>query len=214
MALTNTQHPEHLSINSPPDFSQHFEKDISAHPDAATGRDLREKTSFNESLFRHSGSSRVRQSTSITKDARASILTFAALARDKTQNAIASFAEPALRSRTSGTFQNDLYTNSVNQDDYTPPARRVSFIRPPVKDYCRQSISDSKQLPSPSHKDTEFNLSPSENKPRHSNMHQTSSRLLRMTDDERPFTRVSDESRLLSRYYYPDQVFTPLPGFQ
>lgn len=205
MALTNTSLPEHLSIHSPPDFTHHFEQQPSPPlPDSSSGSGsaLREKSSFNESLLRSSGTIRNRHSTSSTKVARTSILTFAALARDKTNSAIASFTEPSLRSRASGTFSNDLYTNSSNSptsehSTSSTHQRRASILpQPPVQDYRRASTLDTKPLPIPTqpYKDTDPNTPPPrKGDTKYSSMHQTSSRLLRMTDDERPFTRVSDD---------------------
>lgn len=203
MALTNTSLPEHLSTYSPPDFTQHFEKQPSpplSDPSSDSGSALREKASFNESLLRSSGTIRNRHSTSSTKVARTSILTFAALARDKTNSAIASFTEPTLRTRASGNFPNDLYTNQSTpqaQSSSTSHQRRASIIpQPPVQDYRRSSTLDLKTSPisTQPYKDTVSNTPPPhKQEQRGSSMHQTSSRLLRMTDDDRPFTRVSDD---------------------
>jgi hypothetical protein len=75
------------------------------------------------------------------------------------------------------------------------PTLRPQPSRPSPPNNQRKSLLDTNP-PSYSYENTETNTpSPTTTVPsgHYSKMHQTSSRLLRMTDDERPFTRVSVE---------------------
>lgn len=147
------------------------------------------------------------------------LLGLAALARDRTSSAIASFTEPTLRTRNSTnslapgsksiTSQAgsrgsaiSLFETERQFTERPVPSRRASQISTlravspeavihPSK--YRHSLLETNP-PSQAYEYTSTNsplptvtlLSGNHNK-----MHQTSSRLLRMTDDERPFTRVS-----------------------
>ncbi|TVY87608.1 Developmental regulator, partial [Lachnellula willkommii] len=150
------------------------------------------------------------QSTSLLRQNRAGILNFAALARDKTTSAIASFSEPTPRNRPSS---NSLY-RAAQSSPTSPPPNLISPPRsgeaspqetpeslglsttstnPPsqtrtdtssASSRFRQSLLETNP-PSQAYSNTATNTpAPHLNK-----MHQTSSRLLRMTTDDRPFTR-------------------------
>ncbi|KAL6855817.1 regulator of G protein signaling [Trichoderma novae-zelandiae] len=116
-----------------------------------------------------------------------SILSRAAAALDRTHSAIASISEPVIRNRQSNsTLARLSLTPSSHQsrDEPASPDRPTAFSYP-----SSQSLSsnqgDSKQSSSAS---SALHSPITESSPP-SKMHQTSSRLLRMTDDDRPFTR-------------------------
>lgn len=160
--------------------------------------------------------------TSSSKQSRAGLFT---LARERTSNALASFAsEPTIRSRPSS---NSLYpspqsspttslnnssslsqsvesqkgaqdftehsrTSSSNISASTPPRSKSESQYPPS--IQRQSLLET-DPPSQAYTDTTADKAPRiESVPsgNYNKMHQTSSRLLRMTTDDRPFTRVSN----------------------
>ncbi|TVY29521.1 Developmental regulator, partial [Lachnellula hyalina] len=177
------------TFNSPP-----LDPSTSPNPPANTLRHHRQST----------------QSTSLLKPNRAGILNFAALAKEKTTSAIASFSEPTPRNRPSS---NSLY-RSAQSSPTSPPPDLVSLPRsgevspqetpesfslstipttPPLQTRTDTSSASSRfrqslletNPPSQAYSNTATNTpAPHLNK-----MHQTSSRLLRMTTDERPFTR-------------------------
>ncbi|KAM0133775.1 hypothetical protein ACHAO1_006041 [Botrytis cinerea] len=163
-----------------------------------------------------------RQSTSSLRQNRSGLFTLAVLARDKTSNAIASLAEPALRSRpspsntldsppdqdtplnsiksrsqsaevtgssidridlSSSSSENSTSTTPNTTSENSPPShflsRRQSLLgtNPPSQAYSN-TAADTPPLIHSNHRTTNS-----------SKMHQTSSRLLRMTSDDRPFTR-------------------------
>ncbi|KAG9248466.1 regulator of G protein signaling domain-containing protein, partial [Calycina marina] len=147
---------------------------------------------------------------------RAGLLTLAAFARDKTANAIASFAEPSVRSRVSS---GSLYrtaqsspTVAAQDSDYSLSSTSSSSAETqlaqaehsrspklsPVPISVARAVSRRQSLletnpPSQAYSDTAPDtpaskaIVPSGRNP--NKMHQTSSRLLRMTSDERPYTR-------------------------
>jgi len=182
---------------------------------SSPGRTLDDVSNRQINKLRHHHQSTL--STSSSKQNRGTIYTLAALARDKTTNAIASLSEPSVRSRQSSgslyrTAQSSPTSASNNSSslprsadshtstqDYTSPhhssntsssthtrsatrhssAARHSLLEtdPPSQAYSNTAAD----TPAP------IKLTRSE----HGNkMHQTSSRLLRMTSDDRPFTRV------------------------
>ena len=161
-----------------------------------------------------------RQSISSTKANRTALFTLAALARDRTSSAIANLTEPTIRSRPSSSNLARQSTTTVNapplpsaQAAGSAPAEQVQNSNKAdsaeasrgsqtnlAVDHSRRSHSSTPSAqrqslldtdpPSQSYDHTDTTqpepiLQNSSNK-----MHQTSSRLLRMTDDERPFTRV------------------------
>jgi hypothetical protein len=164
-------------------------------------------------------------SISSSKPNRSGLFTFAALARDKTTNAIASLSEPSVRTRKSS---NSLYrasqtgpisqnSNSVRPSELLASTRATidlsriaanssASITPPNSSSA-SSHSRSETLSSPTIRHSLLETNPPSqaysNTPsdtpapiafvppgNHNKMHQTSSRLLRMTTDDRPFTRV------------------------
>lgn len=162
------------------------------------------------------------------------LLGLAALARDRTTSAIASFAEPALRSRNSSNSLHRLSVATGSNSSLSPsatssrssgttlievechssdrpvPWRRASqasTIRARSPETTggltqqRHSLLATAYPPSQAYENTSADSPlPSVSPPsgNHNKMHQTSSRLLRMTDDERPFTRVSSFVHLSS----------------
>ncbi|KAM3076903.1 hypothetical protein ACMFMG_003629 [Clarireedia jacksonii] len=164
-----------------------------------------------------------RQSTSSLRQNRNGLFTLAALARDKTSSAIASLAEPSLRSRSStNTFsdptagqttplkninnrsrsaesiasirdQPDLSLSTNDDDSITATSNRKSDT--PSSNFFsrRQSLLVGTNPPSQAYSNTAADtpplLAPATQSTNTSKMHQTSSRLLRMTSDDRPFTR-------------------------
>jgi hypothetical protein len=157
-----------------------------------------------------------------TKSSRSGLLTLAALARDRTTSAIASLSEPSVRPRLSSgslyrTAQSsptsppynsnnsksllstdsqasnlDRLHNSAGSKASTPTnSRNESTISNLLKRQSLLETNPPSQAYSNTASDTPAPISfvPSGN---HRKMHQTSSRLLRMTSDDRPFTRVSN----------------------
>lgn len=139
-----------------------------------------------------------------------------ALARDKTSSAIAILSEPALRPRGSS---GGLYQSGQSNSPLPPHSRNsVLLIDAPANpsafssatvssaasfsqfSHSRSETATTRRLlletnpPSQAYSNTPTDtpapviIAPSANS---SKMHQTSSRLLRMTSDDRPFTRVS-----------------------
>lgn len=197
MALTNTSLPNHLSIYSPPDFvsGPHLDEKKGALADPSpVVTEIREKPSF-ESSLRTAANSKHRQSTlstTSTRLGRGSFLNFAALARDKTNDAIASLSGPVLRSRTSGTFTNEQINTTISgrpRESYIGQRRSVL----PSPKSSAQNLRESVQPIASQHgrEQSAYTLPAIDIDTPHHDMHQTSSRLLRMTDDERPFTKVS-----------------------
>ncbi|KUJ10309.1 RGS-domain-containing protein [Mollisia scopiformis] len=155
-------------------------------------------------------------STASSKQNRSGIFNFAALARDKTTSAIASFSEPALRSRpSSGSLYRTAQSSPVQEaPNNTKGARSVESIgsgrnntnspktstTPPqtTTSHARtDTLSSTTSLletdpPSQAYANTSSDTPPPiafVPPTNYNKMHQTSSRLLRMTSDERPFTR-------------------------
>jgi hypothetical protein len=164
--------------------------------------------------------SKHRQSTfslsSSTKQNRGGLFTLAALARDKTSSAIASFSEPSIRSqpssgslylsaqnsptaasqssRSPGDSQRASHDNSDSSSPNDTPPSIHSHSRKETlsSNFARHSLLETNP-PSQAYSQTASDTpAPIAFNPsiQHSKMHQTSSRLLRMTNDDRPFTRV------------------------
>jgi hypothetical protein len=131
------------------------------------------------------------------------IFALAAAALDRTQNAIATISEPSIRPRHSNSTLSRLSLLSSSNPNSEPssPDRKHR-----LKSASNQSLLASANLdsaiasqapttinpPSLPYSTTDPNLPPPiKSSPVTANkMHQTSSRLLRMTDDDRPFTKV------------------------
>ncbi|KAH6610564.1 regulator of g signaling pathway [Trichoderma cornu-damae] len=125
-----------------------------------------------------------------------SILSRAAAALDRTHSAIASISEPVIRNRHSNSTLARLSLAAGSQQLRDEPA---SPDRPSAFDYPSSQSLPSNQgdgkhsattsFSSAQHSPTQPSSGLSSDSPSPSKMHQTSSRLLRMTDDDRPFTR-------------------------
>jgi hypothetical protein len=194
----------------------------------SSGRTLNDISNRQINNFKHRQST---LSTSSSKQNRGALFTLAALARDKTSNAIASLSEPSIRPRpSSGSLyrsaqssptalsnnsnnlpratdsqtsaqNNTIFHNSnetspstlthTRSETLNPTSTRQSLLEtdPPSQAYSNTAADTPAPIVLPS--------TGNQNK-----MHQTSSRLLRMTSDDRPFTRVSSglQERCMGRY--------------
>jgi GTPase-activating protein SST2 len=156
-------------------------------------------------------------STSSSKQNRGTLFTLAALARDKTTNAIASLSEPSVRSRpSSGSLYRTAQSSPTSASNHSsslprsadsqtstqvhtsPHQRSNTSLSTHTKpehinsQTARQSLLET-DPPSQAYSNTATDTPAPIKLPRSDNtnkMHQTSSRLLRMTSDDRPFTRV------------------------
>ncbi|KFA50589.1 hypothetical protein S40293_08859 [Stachybotrys chartarum IBT 40293] len=141
------------------------------------------------------------------------ILSLAAAALDRTQNAIANFSDPVIRHRRSNTALSRLSfiaspysspgsdsvqsTNSNSTVDRRTPNSTPSLQRSPSPSLAVEPKPpllgpSTRDPPSQPYTETEPNRRPPIKLPvlsPENKMHQTSSRLLRMTDDDRPFTK-------------------------
>jgi len=172
-------------------------------------------------------------STSSSKQTRSGLFTLAALARDKTTNVIASLSEPSVRPRISSnslyrsaqnspTSPSSYPINSKSSQSADSPVNTTDLpqtitnsstpsrtrTEPSVSSLTsRQSLLETNP-PSQAYSNTAsdtpapITFVPHGN---HNKMHQTSSRLLRMTSDDRPFTRVSFDGRYTS-YKHVDNI--------
>jgi hypothetical protein len=183
----------------------------------ASGRTLNDVPNRQFNNYKHRQST---SSTSSTRQNRGALSTLAALARDKTSYAIASLSEPSIRQRPSSSSlyrsaqslptspwnnSNSLPRSADSQaisQDNTSLHNNNSSLPSTVKHTRSDTLNSatSTQLlletnpPSQAYSNTATDtpapilLATPGN---YSKMHQTSSRLLRMTSDDRPFTRVS-----------------------
>ncbi|OBT66224.1 hypothetical protein VE03_04381 [Pseudogymnoascus sp. 23342-1-I1] len=203
MALTKSSHPEHhlstLSRSDFPEQPQFFQEsaDSLATTSLVDSQPSPEKNPSIDTLLRVRSNSKQRQSTLSTSSSRSSrtnLLTFAALARDKTTSAIANFSDPVTRAQVS---RKNSHNRRTAGDSEKSPERKSDLSRsisPQSKEAQsttpRPGLQDT-EPPSQSYEDTDANT-PTPRKvgaPEQSTMHQTSSRLLRMTEDDRPFNR-------------------------
>ncbi|KAH6716929.1 regulator of G protein-like protein [Leptodontidium sp. MPI-SDFR-AT-0119] len=158
------------------------------------------------------------QSPVSSKQNRGGLFSLAVLARDKTSSAIASFSEPSIRNRqSSGSLyrsaqsspttepnnnninsQSDTRDNSIKDNSNSSTGHHN--ISTPTTSHNRSETLNTNTLrnslletdpPSQAYSNTASDtLAPIVLPPANFNkMHQTSSRLLRMTSDDRPFTR-------------------------
>ncbi|EGX90783.1 developmental regulator flbA [Cordyceps militaris CM01] len=111
-------------------------------------------------------------------------------AKDRTQSAFASFSEPVLRTRHS----NPGLARFTHGESIVPLTKATASS--PTKSPSSDSLSSgeytlaARNPPSQPYADTDASLPLPIRQPRNEpKMHQTSSRLLRMTDDDRPYTR-------------------------
>ena len=197
---------------------------VSILPDSpSSGRALADISNRPVASLKHRQSS---HSTSSTKQNRTTIFTLAALARDKTTSAIASFSEPAIRSRLSSSSlyrsaqssptaasnnssnssrsansqtdrqDNTSSHNSTSSSPSTPTHTRSKTVQPSAE---RTSLLLETNPPSQAYTNTASDTKSPRVQRRSKDpnkMHQTSSRLLRMTSDDRPFTRVGQAIEL------------------
>ncbi|KAH0524897.1 hypothetical protein TsFJ059_007344 [Trichoderma semiorbis] len=122
-----------------------------------------------------------------------SILSRAAAALDRTQSAIASISEPVIRNRQSNSTLARLSLTAPShqlRDEPASPDRPTAFNYPSSQSLL-SNPGDGKQssFSSAQHSPTLPSTGLSSESSSPNKMHQTSSRLLRMTDDDRPFTR-------------------------
>ncbi|KAF4994451.1 hypothetical protein FGRMN_5781 [Fusarium graminum] len=128
------------------------------------------------------------------------LFALAASAFDRTQNAIAAISEPSIRPRQSSGALSRLSLLTSSSPSSEPPSPD-KYHR--LRSSSNQSLSSGAYLdskiapqapsannpPSQPYTSTDPNLPPPIKSSTASKMHQTSSRLLRMTDDDRPFTK-------------------------
>ncbi|KFZ13836.1 hypothetical protein V502_06418 [Pseudogymnoascus sp. VKM F-4520 (FW-2644)] len=203
MALTKSSHPEHhlptLSRSDFPDKPQFSQEspDSLATTSLTDSQSSPEKNPSIDTLLRVRSNSKQRQSTLSTTSSRSSrtnLLTFAALARDKTTSAIANLSDPVTRAQVSR--KNSYNRRTAGDSEKSPerksdPSRSISSQSKEAQSITPRPGLQDTEPPSQSYEDTDANT-PTPRKvgaPEQSTMHQTSSRLLRMTEDDRPFTR-------------------------
>ncbi|KFY82794.1 hypothetical protein V500_10329, partial [Pseudogymnoascus sp. VKM F-4518 (FW-2643)] len=203
MALTKSSHPEHhlptLSRSDFPDKPQLSQESPDSHATTSLtdSQSSPEKNPSIDTLLRVRSNSKQRQSTLSTTSSRSSrtnLLTFAALARDKTTSAIANFSDPVTRAQVSR--KNSYNRRTAGDSEKSPerksdPSRSISSQSKEAQSITPRPGLQDTEPPSQSYEDTDANT-PTPRKvgaPEQSTMHQTSSRLLRMTEDDRPFTR-------------------------
>ncbi|KAH7124258.1 hypothetical protein EDB81DRAFT_951762 [Dactylonectria macrodidyma] len=132
-----------------------------------------------------------------------SIFALAAAALDRTQNAIATISEPSIRYRQSNSTLSRLSLLPISNPSSEPssPVRKYRFKSASNQSLLSSSNLDSalaSQAPTANHPQSQPYATTDPNQPppikappaTANKMHQTSSRLLRMTDDDRPFTRA------------------------
>lgn len=135
-------------------------------------------------------------------------LAFAASAIDRTQSAIATISDPKVRHQRSLSRISITGDPSVSSHSAEPSPDRISRFRPSstvssasspsllISQPGSRTLSSQTSLVQDSpysqpYSETDPSQPPPVIQPRLDNkMHQTSSRLLRMTDDDRPFTKV------------------------
>ncbi|PHH68241.1 hypothetical protein CDD82_707 [Ophiocordyceps australis] len=189
---TNSKRPSLSPRSSSTPRSSISDRSHDAPPPSATAPQLQQRPSItpvNPSKARRSSSN--------------GLLNRAAAALDRTQSAIASLSDPVIRPRQSNSALARLSLSS------TAPSVSAPISDPPSPEKVTIfNISSSQSLASISRVDRPLAHSPTA-APRpepipadpspivhqrppvtRNKMHQTSSRLLRMTDDDRPFTRV------------------------
>lgn len=151
-------------------------------------------------------------------------LAFAASALDRTQSAISPTGIRHKRSLSRLSISGDTATllhgaepspdktsrfRPVSVVPSSPSASIVSAQSAPYKAHSSQSTRAQEPIFSQPYTDTDPSQPPPVLLPRVDNkMHQTSSRLLRMTDDDRPFTKVSHPS-ILIRFSLRPERFPP-----
>lgn len=127
------------------------------------------------------------------------IFSLAAAALDKTQSAFANISDPVIRPRNS-LARLSLAPGSLPTSEPASPAKKSVFRTPSNQSLSSTPAVDGKQSAAAAPAKVPLSQPYTETDPNRplpirqpatdSKMHQTSSRLLRMTDDERPFTKV------------------------
>ncbi|CAI6090082.1 unnamed protein product [Clonostachys chloroleuca] len=122
----------------------------------------------------------------------------AAAALDKTQSALANISDPVIRQRNSFA-RLSLSQSSIPLSDPDSADKKSLLRKPSTQSLSTKATVDGKQPASAAPAKVPISQPYSETDPSrplphrspvtNNTMHQTSSRLLRMTDDERPFTR-------------------------
>lgn len=164
--------------------------------------------SHHHSSHRHNHTSTPSTGSLSSKTQRSSnsLLTRAAAALDRTQSAIASLSDPVIRPRQSNSAlaRLSLVPSSLPTSEPASPDNKSTTFNssPSSQSLASSSKVDSRQSAHAAPAKDPPSQPYSETDPGHpapvrlpgpdSKMHQTSSRLLRMTDDDRPFTRVCD----------------------
>ncbi|KAK2589573.1 hypothetical protein QQS21_012751 [Conoideocrella luteorostrata] len=176
-------------------------KNFASTPRSSTSdRSLADLTSLPASHHQRHSSSPSASSISKSQRSNTSLFNRAAAVLDRTQNAFASISEPAIRSRQSSSAlaRLSLASTSVPNSEPSSPSKTAGFKNstthapPSTASRAETKVVNptAHQLVSQPYSDTDPSLPPPvrllglDKK-----MHQTSSRLLRMTDDDRPFTR-------------------------
>lgn len=129
-------------------------------------------------------------------------LSFAQAALDKTHTTLSSFGEPPLRPRQSSSAiaRLSLISGALSTAEPASPTRPSFFRNSSYLALSSDAKPPADQLASQRYTETDPSLPPPVRLPApNTKMHQTSSRLLRMTDDERPFTKVRLEPQQISR---------------
>ncbi len=240
-SLVSDEHPINLQNPSLPSSTQHSAQSVPAVPDPSSALrpppSIDTVNRFSTGTNKHRQSTLF---LSPSKHTRGALSTLAALARDKTTSAIASLSEPSLRSQLSSrsslyrTAQSSLTASQPSHPLLRSADSQLSLrdhsdssgsspTPPSTLSHQRNQTVDSGTIrqylletdpPSQADANTASdNPTPTGFIPRRDSnkMHQTSSRLLRMTNDDRPFTRVGKIERRESMD--PNQL-TLWAGFQ
>ncbi|KAF4513273.1 hypothetical protein G6O67_000563 [Ophiocordyceps sinensis] len=146
---------------------------------------------------RHASTSSTGSASTKSQRSSSSLLNRAAAALDRTQSAIASLSDPVIRPRQSTSALARLSLAPATPPSSEPPSPEKTTIfkisstpsnepgsRADARQHVDTAAKDSPARPPAEPQARHYRLPVSDSK-----MHQTSSRLLRMTDDDRPFTR-------------------------
>ncbi|KAF5019636.1 hypothetical protein F66182_8340 [Fusarium sp. NRRL 66182] len=167
------------------------------HPQLAQTQTQAHTQAPTQSFHRHTASSVSR----LNNRSSTGLFALAAAAFDRTQNAIATISEPSIRPRqSSGALSRlSLLTTSSPSSEPSSPDRYHNRLRSASnQSLCSGTNLDTKLAsqplqannpPSQPYTSTDPNQPPPIKSSTANKMHQTSSRLLRMTDDDRPFTK-------------------------
>lgn len=200
--LSQASKTDHQVQHTPLSLTKHY---ASTPRSSTSDRLLADLTSVPNSAH-HQRHSSTPSTSSFSKSQRSgsSLFNRAAAALDRTQNAFASISEPVVRPRHSNSAlaRLSLQSGSVPNSEPSSPSRpvgsRTSSTNHSLTSASRGEIKvvapavQANDPPSQPYSETDPSLpAPIRLIGSDKKMHQTSSRLLRMTDDDRPFTRVS-----------------------